>query len=318
MALLLGPESLLADRAVERIRRALREQMPDLEVVAVAAPLYESGQLATWTSPSLFGEPRLLVADDVDAASDAFFADAAAYLGDLADDVVLVVRHGGGQRGKKLLDAIRACPQAVVVDCQPVKKDAEKQDFVAAEFSGAGRRASPHAVRALLEAVGGDLRELAAACAQLMADVVGPDGRPVPIDVEHVDRYYGGRAEVTGFRVADAAVAGQRELALGLLRHAIDSGVDPVPLVAAVAMKLRTMVKVAAAGRGRSADVARQLGLAPWQVDRARRELQGWTPDGLAAGLLALAEADTAVKGGGRDPVYAVEKALVTITAARS
>lgn len=259
-----------------------------------------------------------MVVTGVEQASDAFVADTLAYLGDLQDDVVLVLRHGGGQRGKKLLDAVRAVPTAVVVDCPPVKKDAEKQDFVAGEFRDAGRRiARPHAVDALLRAVGGELRAIAAACAQLMSDVVDDRGRPRTVEVDDVDRYYGGRSEVTGFRVADAVAAGQCEVALGLLRHALDSGVDPVPLVAAMAAKLRTMVKVAGAGRGRSADVARDLGLAPWQVDRARRDLQGWSPDGIATGILALAEADTAVKGGGRDPVYALERAVVTITGVR-
>ncbi|MFZ5869752.1 MAG: DNA polymerase III subunit delta [Actinomycetota bacterium] len=312
--LVTGTEGLLADRALERLRRRAREAGADLEVVAVDAALYESGQLATWTSPSLFGEPRLVLVEGVEQASEAFLADAAGYLDDVQPDVVLALRHAGGQRGRALLEAIRACPQAVVVDCPPLKKDAEKHDLVAAEFRDAGRRATPHAVRAIVEAVGSDLRELAAGCAQLVADV--PPGRD--IDVEDVDRYYGGRAEVTGFKVADAVVAGQRERALMLVRQAIDVGVDPIPMLAVMAVKLRTMVKVGAARGGRPADLAKELGMPPWQVDRARKELRGWTPEGLAAGLVALAEADVAVKGGGRDAVYAVERAVMTITAARS
>lgn len=320
MVLVTGAESLLADRAVERVRRAAGERGDDLEVVAVEASLYEKGQLATWTSPSLFGEPRLVLAEGVEQASDVFVTDVLDYLGDLQPDVVLVLRHGGGNRGKKLLDAVRAHAEAVVVDCPPLAKDAEKAEFVAAEFRAAGREATPRAVRALVEAVGSDLRELAAACAQLISDVprTGPDGEDVRVDAEDVDRYHGGRSEVTGFRVADAVVAGQREHALGLVRHAIDSGVDPIPMLAVIALKLRTMIKVSGARGGRSADLARELGMAPWQVDRARRDLRGWTAEALAEGMLALAEADTAVKGGGRDPVYAVEKAVMTITAARA
>lgn len=194
-----------------------------------------------------------------------------------------------------------------------MKRDTDRLEFAAAEFREAGRRATPHAVRAVVEAVGADLRELASSCAQLMSDV--PPDRV--IDVEDVDRYHGGRAEVTGFKVADAVVAGQRERALALLRQAIDAGVDPVPIVSALALKLRTMVKVGSARGGRPADLAKDLGMAPWQVDRARKDLRGWTPQGLAAGLVALAEADVAVKGGSRDPVYAVERAVITITGAR-
>ena len=319
MVLVTGTEGLLADRAVDRVRRAAAGGSDELEVVSLDAGLYEKGQLATWTSPSLFGEPRLVVAEGVEQASDAFVADVIDYLGDPQPDAVLVLRHGGGTRGKRMLDAVRAAGGAVVVDCAPVTKDADKADFVAEEFSSARREVTPRAVRALVEAVGSDLRQLAAACAQLISDVPrqGPDGEDVRVDVEDVNRYHGGRSEVTGFRVADAVVAGQREHALGLVRHAIDAGVDPIPMLAVIALKLRTMVKVAGVRGGRSADLARQLGMAPWQVDRARRDLRGWSPEALAVGILALAEADTAVKGGGRDAVYAVEKAVMTITAAR-
>jgi len=64
--------------------------------------------------------------------------------------------------------------------------------------------------------------------------------------------------------------------------------------------------------------VARDLGMAPWQVDKARRGLSGWGPEGLAEAIQAVAHADFEVKGGGRDPVYAVERAVLTITRART
>jgi DNA polymerase-3 subunit delta len=51
-------------------------------------------------------------------------------------------------------------------------------------------------------------------------------------------------------------------------------------------------------------------------VDRALRELRGWTPEGLAAAISAVAQADADVKGEGRDPHYAVERAVLAIAAA--
>lgn len=310
VVLVTGTEGLLGDRAVEAVRRLAREKDPAVETSTIDAAGYEAGQLAAVASPSLFGEARLVQVNGVESCTDAFLPDALAYLEDVQDDVTLVVRHGGGQRGKKLLDRIRAMPTAGVVDCAPVKKDSEKSEFVSDEFTAAGRRITPGAVRALVAAVGSDLRELASSCAQLLADTEGAVGEDV------VMRYYSGRVEATGFRVADAVAAGACEQALGLLRQAVATGLDPVPIVAVIALKLRTMAKVAGA-RGRGADIARALGLAPWQVDRARRDLQSWTPDGISIAIRALAAADEAVKGGGRDPVYAVERAVVTITAAR-
>ena len=103
--------------------------------------------------------------------------------------------------------------------------------------------------------------------------------------------------------------------ALALLRHALASGSDPVPMLAAFAMKVRTMAKVAGA-RGSSGQLAGQLGLAPWQVERAQRDVRGWTEAGLASAIELLAETDAQIKGGGRDPVFALER-MVTAIAAR-
>lgn len=54
--------------------------------------------------------------------------------------------------------------------------------------------------------------------------------------------------------------------------------------------------------------------MAPWQVDKARRLLSGWSAEALGRCISAVAAADAEVKGGGRDPVYAVERAILTIT----
>ena len=64
--------------------------------------------------------------------------------------------------------------------------------------------------------------------------------------------------------------------------------------------------------------IARDLGMAPWQVDKARRSLHGWSDDGLGEAIQAVAAADFDVKGGGRDPVYAVERAILVMSRARS
>lgn len=109
--------------------------------------------------------------------------------------------HKGGNRGKRALDALKK-GGARVIDAPSIKSDRDKASFVTNEFRSARRKVSPDAVQALLDAVGKDLGELAAACAQLVADTTGV------VDVEQVDEYYGGKVEATGFRVAEMAVAG--------------------------------------------------------------------------------------------------------------
>ena len=150
------------------------------------------------------------------------------------------MRHASGVRGKKLLDAIRSgTGNGVEIACLELKKDAEKSDFAAAEFAAVGRRVTGGAIRALVSAFSDDLAELAAACQQLLADATDE------ITEATVEKYYSGRIETNAFKVADAAIAGRRGEALVLLRHALASGADPVPIVAAFAAKLRTMAKVA-------------------------------------------------------------------------
>lgn len=308
--LVTGPEGLLAERALASVLAELRHADPDLETIKVGAAAYESGMLAHHASPSLFGGAKVVVVEDLDEAGDELQADVLALVGQPAPEVTLIVLHTSGQRGRKVLDALKAA-RAQVIDCPPVKTDRDKADFVTHEFRRQGRKVTPGAVQALVEAVGKDLRELASACSQLIADTEGV------VDERVVETYHGGKVEASGFRVADAALAGHTGEALRLLRHAIATGVDPVPIVAVLASQLRTLVKVGAAGRGSSASLAKTLSMAPWQIDKARRTISGWDGPGLGEAIRAVAAADVEVKGGGRNPVYAVERAILAIAAAR-
>ncbi|KQQ95125.1 DNA polymerase III subunit delta [Leifsonia sp. Leaf325] len=310
VVLVSGTETFLAERSIRDLRDFLKTEDPSLEIVDIAADSYAPGELLTMASPSLFAEPRLLRVSNVEKCTDDFITETLAYLQEPADSTFLVLRHNGGVRGKKLLDAIRGgLGGGIEIVCAELKKDAEKYEFAAGEFAAKGRRVAPSALRSLVSAFSDDLAELSAACQQLMSDA------SAEITEATVDRYYGGRMEVNAFKVADAAIAGRHGEALTNLRQAISSGEDPVPIVAAFAMKIRTMAKVFGT-RGGSGQLASKLGMAPWQVERAQRDLQGWTEDGLARCITMLSETDAAVKGAERDPVFALER-MVGVIAAR-
>ena len=300
-----GPEEYLAGRAIREIREQLRKLDAALEVHEIDAADYSAGTLINITSPSLFAEPRLVIIRGVEKCSDDLITDGLDYLANPTDDTTVILRHNGSSvRGKKLVEAIRDTDLAAEIACAEIKKDAERQAFVMGEFAHAGRKIAPGAVRALLDAFADDTAELAAACNQLLLDSADS------ITEEIVDRYYGGRVETNAFKVADAALAGRSGEAMALLRHALATGADPVPLVAAISMKIRQMAKIYG---NRSASAA-TLGMAPWQLDRARKDLTGWSDDGLAATIQALATADAAAKGAERDPVYSLEKLVNLIS----
>ncbi len=311
LVLVSGPEEICAERAIAGIREYLRAEDPALEVSDVRADDYTPGTLLALTSPSLFGEPRLVRVSGVERCSDAFLQEAVSYLGQPQDGATVVLRHTGASvRGKKLLDALRAgTGGGIEIPCPAIKRDGDRVDFAAGEFASAKKRIQPSALRALVSAFADDLTELAAACQQLIGDVEGD----VTDDI--VTKYYGGRVEVSAFVVADTAIAGRYGEALIALRHALASGADPVPMVAAFAMKLRTMARVAG-NREPSRQLAQRLGMKDWQVDRARRDLAGWNERSLGMAIQATARADAEVKGAARDPIFALER-MVTVIATR-
>lgn len=312
LTLVQGPEELIAHRAVESVVTAVRAGEPDAEVVRLRAGGYQPGELLVHASPSLFGGSTVIVVHDLDEADDVLVEDLDRYLEQPAEGVWLVVLHKSGNRGKRVLDALKKAG-ARVMEAKAVKTERDKHDFVVTEFREARRKIAPDAVGALVLAVGKDLRELAAACQQLIRDVDGL------VEAPDVTTYYGEKVETTGFKVAEAALAGNEAEAMRLLRHAMLGGLDPVPIVAVLAMALRQVGKVAAAGRGSAGQLASDLGMAPWQVDQARRVAQGWDGPRLGAAIQAVARADVDVKGGlrtevaVRSPEYAVERAVLEV-----
>nr|WP_233613469.1 DNA polymerase III subunit delta [Leucobacter edaphi] len=307
VVLVSGPEAFLADRAGQAIRAALLADDPALEVHDVDAASYTAGELFTIASPSLFAEPRLIRVDAVEKCSDAFLEDAKRYVAEPAEDTTLVLRHAGGNRGKALLDLVRGgAGSAIEIACPELKKDQERLGFVQTEFRRLGAQVTPGAARMLAAAYSGGIGELAGAVAQLVSDV------GTRISEAEVTRATEGRVETNAFRVADAATAGRGAEALVLLRQALSTGTDPIPILAALNMKVRAMARVYGAS-GPSGKLAGELGMAPWQIDRARKEVGPWREEDLARTIDLAAETEWLLKGGSRAPEYALERYLLHV-----
>ncbi len=301
-------------------------------------------------SPSLFGERRVVVIESAHEARADLAKVITDYAADPIDSTCLVVTHKGvdasrpGSRGAPrssaagktpaagrakaaptrratLLDDLRSAG-AIEVACDRVRSE-ERVGFVRAEVRRAGGSIGASAAAVLLDAVGSDLREIAAACEQLVVDSgAGGDGsegavRAGEIDAATVRRYYRGRAEVTGYAVSDRAVVGDVAGALETLRWALSVGVAHVLIADALADGVRTVAKVAAAGRGNPYQMASSLGLPPWKVKRAQGQARGWTEPGLVRALAVVAAVNADVKGVAVDASYSLEKAVCKIAAAR-
>ncbi|MFF0495909.1 DNA polymerase III subunit delta [Nocardia aobensis] len=307
--LVLGEEELLIERAVASIVAQARAATNDPDAMPVdrlRAGDASSAELAELLSPSLFAEDRVIVLEAAAEAGKDAVALVTAAAGDLPEGVVLVVLHSGGGRAKALAPALQK-QGAEVHTCAKISKANERNEFVRNEFRTAGVRVSGDVVQAVVEAIGSDLRELAAACSQLAADTGGK------VDVDAVRRYYSGRAEVTGFEVADLAVAGDRPAAMEALRWATDRGVPAVLLADALADSVHTIARVGSAGRGDPFALASQLGMPPWKVKKAQTQARGWTAATIGSALQVVAALNADVKGGAADTDFALEHALASI-----
>ncbi|TQM09497.1 DNA polymerase III delta subunit [Pseudonocardia kunmingensis] len=308
--LVLGEEELLVERAVEQVVAQVRVTDPAAEVRRVRAAELTPADLAESLSPSLFAEGRVLVLLAAHEVGKDLGAAIVAQAADPAEGIVLVVVHAGGARNKALADALRKAG-ASVTTCNKITRMDERSDFVRAEARRVGGKITGDAIGVLLEAVGSDLRELAAATSQLVADTGGT------VDDRAVRRYHRGRAESSGFAVADRVVAGERAAALEALRWAQLLGVPSVLIADALADALRTLAKVGSAGRGDPNRLAGTLGMPPWKIRKAQQQVRAWGPEALAEAFDAAAEVNADVKGAAADADYALERAVLRICAAR-
>ncbi|MEU8266497.1 DNA polymerase III subunit delta [Sphaerisporangium sp. NPDC049002] len=313
VTLVLGDEELLADRAVSSVIAAARAGDPDAQVHDLIGGKVEPGELTRLTSPSLFGDRAIVVFRSAQDLGKDAVAEVVTYAKRPSEDAVVVLVHPGGVKGKALVDGVKKAGAAVITVTK-LTKAGERLDFIKAEMRNAGRSISAGAAQALLDAVGNDLRELAAACGQLAFDTPGK-----AVDETAVARYHRGRAEVSGFTVADKAVEGKLGEALEQLRWALATGVAPVLIVSALAGGVRSLAKVGSAPRNlRGGQLASHVGMPPWKIDRVKRQLNGWGPEGIARAMQAVAVADEQVKGGGTDPAYALERTLQVIVTSRT
>jgi DNA polymerase III subunit delta len=309
LVLIQGAEALLADRAISEILSATEQAT----VTTLTADEVELGTITDSLAPSLFGDARIVVIKEIQDLTAECSDEIIEYLANPDESLNLVLWHKGGVKGKALVDKVKKAG-AQLIAVEAIKKDSDKAEFVRSEFKRLGRKISTEAVQALIDSLGSDLRELGGACSQLASDVAA--GKL--IDENDVADYQQGRIETTGYDVADAVLDGKTALALISLRNAINTGTDPVLIVSAIAASIRTMAKVSGTSRGlKSFDLASQLGLPPWQIDKARRQLSGWSENALARSVIVLAQADADIKGAAADPAYALERAIITISTAR-
>ena len=324
ITLIRGGETALADRATAVAVDAIRKETSGADRTVLDASADDGADALRYAcAPTLFGDDVIVQVTNLQSGDDSFAAALAEVLADHPDHVYLIVMHDGTAGGKKLLEALREAG-AQEVECKAVKKGKPTIEVLTKEFTRHRRHATADAVHVLYEAVGHDLPMLFAAVSQLVADV--PDD---PITEDHVRDYFAGVADVAGWKIAEQVWQRRPSGALESVRYAVASGNENsvgLTSVLALASALRDIIRVGGMGPGASdADVAREVGLAPWQVSKVRAQWSRWSGDQrrLAASLVDLADAEAMMKGGLKpgqsldveQKLYALERLVVESSA---
>jgi len=309
----LGDEGLLIERALAEILRAARTAAgtgmgagsDDIPVSRLRAGEVSTNELAALLSPSLFADERIVVLEAAGEAGKDSAALIAATAADLPPGTTMVVVHSGAGRAKALAGQLRALG-ARTHQAAKISKARERAGFVRAEFETLRVTVDDDTVAALLETVGSDIRELASACSQLVADTGGR------VDAGAVRRYHSGKADVTGFEIADKAVTGDVEGCTEALRWAMARGVKPVLIADALGEAVHAIARIGPLS-GNPYRMAAELGMPPWRIEKAQKQARGWSRDKVAAAIRLVAVLNADVKGAAADADYALENAVCAV-----
>ncbi|WP_250324017.1 DNA polymerase III subunit delta [Williamsia sp. CHRR-6] len=305
----------MAERAIATIGQGLTAA-PDamtgeIPVTHVRAGDVAAPELAELLSPSLFAEDRVVVVESADEAGKepaALIAEAASHL---PEGITLIVAHSGGGRAKSMVPALRAAG-AVVHDCATPKWPEDRMRFVKKEFTDLGVKVSAEVVRVVVESVRADLRELAAACSQLVADTGGR------VDAAAVTRYYSGRPEIKGYEIAALAVDGKTGPALEALAWARHHGLAQVLIADALGEAVHAIARVRGVAGMDSSTAAAELGMSPKRVAAVKSQAQAWSSAAVVEAVRVVAALNGDVKGQAADADYSVQRAVATIAGLRT
>ena len=297
--------------ALQRLRRRIGEEATERLHATEAAG---EDAVAACNALGLFGgEARLVVVDGVETWKSADVKEVESYLAAPAPATVLALLGDGVKRDSSLAKAVAKVGDVLVYDV-PKK---QLPEWVAEQFVRLDASAERDACRALVEAVGDDVGDLASEIQKLATWAGGEQ-----ITRAGVEQLAVGRAETPIFAVTDAW--GRRDVAATLRAteslldrsHRTRSG-ELIRLVASLVGhvgRVRKISRLTDEGM-RAREIASRLKLHPFVAEKAAKQAGNFSPDELAWATVRLAELDAGAKGGSRlPPELQLERTIVEIT----
>jgi DNA polymerase III subunit delta len=297
--------------ALQRLRARIGEEATEqLHASEAAGP----DAVAACNALGLFGgDQRAVIVDGVEAWKAADVKEIEAYLDAPAPTTVLALIGDGVKKDSALAKAVAKVGEVHVYEVG--KK--QLPEWVGEQFARLGAPIDRDACRALVEAVGDDVGDLASEIQKLATWANGEQ-----ITRAHVEELAVGRAETPIFAVTDAW--GQRDVAATLRSteslldrtHRTRSG-ELLRLVASLTGHVGRVRKISRlSDEGvRSSEIASRLKMHPFVADKAAKQARNFSPDELAQATVRLADLDAGAKGGSRlPPELQLERTLVEIT----
>lgn len=317
VTLVVGGDAYLNELNARNVREKVQKSAPDAEIIELDASTADQYAFDEAVGPSLFGDGTIVIINNLQQADESLvdaienFCKRTQNSENSENDFVdssatwVIARHEGGLKGKSIITRLTKAG-ANTITVPDLKKDDAKLNFVMSIFERHNRSVEPQAAQRLVSVLGSKTGELAALCSQLCFDY---DDNPITLDI--VDRYLIADPQVTGFFVADKAVAGHAGSAVLAARTAIAQGVDAIALIGALAAKVRVIALAMAIRNGTISSAEAKVN--PWALKMAMRQLAGWNSAGVSKCLQSLAWADEQCKGGSSDANYALEKCIMLI-----
>jgi DNA polymerase-3 subunit delta len=289
-----SPVLLLWGEDAFLLREAALEALGDVRAIEVDAAAWQGTELQDLATPSLFGEPRALLISDCRGLSKDAVGALAAYLAAPVDDARLLLTCTVAERGKlpaalqKLVD-----PVGDIRQVQVARKEIEP--WLVQRAKRADVQLTAPAARSLVQTLGEDLGQLAAAVEQLANAFQGQQVTPA-----EVHRQFRGLGEQKTWDLCDRAFAKDLPGAIRALRSIEENGDEALMVLGGIAVRVRDLLRVRSLpGRLGPSQVAREAGLRfEWQARRYQQQARNFSVEELVEIHDRIAEADRALKSG--------------------
>jgi DNA polymerase III subunit delta len=188
-------------------------------------------------------------------------------------------------------------------------KGAALENWIGKRAKNINVKIQPEAVSLLANFIGNNLRLLANEIDKL-ATYVGPGGT---IRVEDVRQLSAQVQEARIFDLTDALAQRNRKQALNIMHDLLADGEPPLKLISTITSQVRSllMVKELAQKGMRSGQVAATLGMAPFIVEKAMRQVNNFNIAQLEGAYRQLLATDAALKRSRLTPEMALDLLIV-------